>query len=397
MQSRYIPAFAKFAVMSSMSKGGDAPRPKYKPSWDLFRFVPASASAGQVFLQVYSPVNPPPPIPLTLYPSPKPAPPLIYHLASPLGIITETTLVELISTHTSLSKAFILELVEFGAVYLRATHPNPRTSPRAVRQTLTSAKVSLPTHTPLYMRLYVNPKRHVARTPLHILQDAEGIIAICKPAGLPMAASADNVKECVTAAVANRLGLHTRDIHITSRLDVGTTGVVLLARSRAVGNELNSMLATSEKRYLVWSHTPPRPGIYRDWYNKHACLGRGVVKTALLRQRTDDEQPQAVGTWVPADLVVEHVAPAGNIWKSIVKLETGRTHQIRLQFAARGYGVVGDIKYENVTGRIWSADVLQLRLGPDATMLGLHSWRIDGNFRGRPVSFFAEGQLRSEQ
>lgn len=366
---------------------------------------------SNVQVQTFCPVTPPPAIPQSLYsPLQVQLPPYIIYITTD-GLpdtIPRTTCDTFITTHTSLPIAYVRELLQFGAVYLRTGPPHPRQSPRPKRQSLTSADKPLPTGTPIFFRIYAIPKRHIAHTPFTIIARHDAFITVCKPAGLPVAQSVDNSLECLLVLVARHTGLD--QLHITTRLDVPTSGVVLLATSAQNASVVNSALVLARKSYLVWTDEKPREGILSHWYNNAASRRRGRLKTPLIAAWTPSPPEEPGNTdanndactttngppakWVAAQLVVTRVVRAGSVWQSHVQLITGRTHQIRMQFAAEGWPLLGDCKYAPATGRLLHPAPSDLELGEDPSCIGLHAESIQVEIAGILHLFRAPVALR---
>ena len=131
------------------------------------------------------------------------------------------------------------------------------------------------------------------------------------------------------------------------RLDRPASGVVLFARTSKAAGRLAAAFRerTVEKRYRVvvegqWSGDARDPESYQtaeDWLckdpdnNRSHCVreGQSGARKATLRYRVlgDVSAPGADAAWLD------------------VELDTGRHHQIRVQMAARGHPVAGDVKY----------------------------------------------------
>lgn len=126
------------------------------------------------------------------------------------------------------------------------------------------------------------------------------------------------------------------DIRTVHRLDRATSGLMLLARNPAAASRLSRQIREEGigKEYLAVAHgdCPDRGSMrdlmYRDKARKMSFVtdkpGKGVQE-ALLDYET-------LGQKEGLSLVA-------------VRLHTGRTHQIRCQFASRGLPLVGERKY----------------------------------------------------
>ena len=179
--------------------------------------------------------------------------------------------------------------------------------------------------------------------PLTILHEDEYLIVIDKPAGLVVHPAPGNA----TGTLVNALIAHCGDSlagiggvrrpGIVHRLDKDTSGVMVAAKTDAAYAGLQAQFATRtiERAYaaLAWGVPQPRAGeissaIGRSPRNrkKMAVVARGG-KPALTRYRLT----RSVGGGAASLLEC--------------RLETGRTHQIRVHLASRGHAILGDPLY----------------------------------------------------
>ena len=186
---------------------------------------------------------------------------------------------------------------------------------------------------------------------MNILYQDAALVVVEKPAGL-------SSEEGMTAALRQHWGSPQAYVGVIHRLDTGVSGLMVFARTPAAAAALSRQITQSQEAYAVQdgraegrAEAPcfvkqyravlsggpndalPAAGTLRDWLFKDSRRGRVFpvsrprkgVREAVLEYR-----------------IVRQTQDAG---LAEITLHTGRTHQIRVQFASRRHPLWGDGKY----------------------------------------------------
>ena len=231
----------------------------------------------------------------------------------------------------ALSRSRLKNLIETGRVSIAGatiTEPGYRVKPGQV--------VTLVVPPP------VDETPRAQAIPLQVAYEDEHLIVVDKPAGLVVHPAPGNPDRTLVNALLAHCGASLSGIGgvrrpgIVHRLDKDTSGLMVAAKHDAAHQGLSAQFATRRLsrtyRAVVWGRPRPAEGriegaIGRDPRNrKRMAVRASGGKAAITHYR-----------------VVRSLSP---LWSLVeCRLETGRTHQIRVHMAHRGHPLVGDALY----------------------------------------------------
>jgi len=168
-----------------------------------------------------------------------------------------------------------------------------------------------------------------------IYKDRDIVVAI-KPARVLSTDEPGGMPELVRQALGETDG----DVRTVHRLDRVVSGLMVLARSAEAASELSRQIREQsfEKEYLAVVHGTPE-------------YDTGRFYDLLLRDKARKMTMVASGEGKgvqPASLKYRVLKKKNGLSRVRIQLETGRTHQIRVQFASRGLPLVGERKYSTL-------------------------------------------------
>lgn len=172
--------------------------------------------------------------------------------------------------------------------------------------------------------------------PLHIIYEDEHLLVVHKEAGMPTIPSKLHPTGTLANSILYYYDLHhiPYTVHVVTRLDKDTSGLVLIAKHQYCHSLLSEQQRRNEidRTYVAIVH-----GKLRD---KEGTIDRPIARSpdSIMKRIVSEEGKRAVTHYKVLKTTDQYSYVE-------TKLETGRTHQIRVHFAHIGHPLVGDDLY----------------------------------------------------
>lgn len=228
--------------------------------------------------------------------------------------------------------------------------------------------------------LAVEPPRvgAAAGVAFEVVYDDEHVIVVDKPAGLVVHPGAGHSGDTLVDGLVvrypdllERAGLGTDPSRpgIVHRLDKGTSGLMVVARTPEAHSSLSEQLRakTARREYLalVAGELEHRDGVV------DAPIGRSARVATRMAVTPNGKQART------SYRVIERLGPDPACTLIEARLETGRTHQVRVHMAAIGHPVGGDDRYGDTSRALALMAVTAQRTEPGRLFLHAHRLTID--------------------
>ena len=193
---------------------------------------------------------------------------------------------------------------------------------------------------------------------LDIIYEDEDLLVINKPAGIIMHPGAGNYDKTIVNALMNydkdslsNIGDELRP-GIVHRIDKNTSGLVVIAKNNETHENLSKQFSDHSisrvYQLLIWGKLRPSSG-------KIDTLITRSSKNRQLMEVSRSKGKRAITNYKTIKIFENNKTPTLSLIEC--KLETGRTHQIRVHMTHMGNSIVGDEKYKKKYKKLKNIDV----------------------------------------
>ncbi|MHB8419303.1 MAG: RluA family pseudouridine synthase [Myxococcales bacterium] len=222
-----------------------------------------------------------------------------------------------LAAHAGLSRGQCRRVIAEGGVWLEGRRIQRLSRPVAAGETFS---------------LVVDPKPAGDLPEPRVLQDDRWLVALDKPPGLPTQGTLASADRNALAWAERRAGRPVFSVH---RLDAGTSGILVVAKSREAARALAAAFREGRVRK-----------VYLALASGRLPAASGTIDAPLVKGRTPGRwQVARGGQGLAAQTDYQVLRASGSLLLVEARPRTGRTHQIRVHFEHAGAPILGDGRY----------------------------------------------------
>ncbi len=193
---------------------------------------------------------------------------------------------------------------------------------------------------------------------LEIIYEDKDLLIINKPAGIIMHPGAGNFDKTIVNALMyydkdslSNIGDELRP-GIVHRIDKNTSGLVVIAKNNECHENLSKQFSNHtiirEYQLLIWGKLRPTTGRIETFITRSS-------KNRQLMEVSSSKGKKAITNYKTLEIFENQKTPTLSLVEC--KLETGRTHQIRVHMNYKGNSLVGDDKYKKKFKKLKNVDL----------------------------------------
>ena len=192
---------------------------------------------------------------------------------------------------------------------------------------------------------------------LNIIYEDEDLLVIDKLAGISMHPGAGNYDNTIVNALMNLENKNFSNIGdelrpgIVHRIDKDTSGLIVIAKNNYTHENLSSQFSdhTISRLYqaLVWGKLRPQNGVIETLITR-SSKNRQLMEVGIVKGK------KAITNYKTLEIFENSKVPTLSLVEC--KLETGRTHQIRVHMSYKGNNILGDKKYKKKFKKLKNID-----------------------------------------
>jgi 23S rRNA pseudouridine1911/1915/1917 synthase len=192
---------------------------------------------------------------------------------------------------------------------------------------------------------------------LNIIYEDGDLLVIDKLAGISMHPGAGNYDNTIVNALMNLENKNFSNIGdelrpgIVHRIDKDTSGLIVIAKNNYTHENLSSQFSdhTISRLYqaLVWGKLRPQHGVIETLITR-SSKNRQLMEVGIVKGK------KAITNYKTLEIFENSKVPTLSLVEC--KLETGRTHQIRVHMSYKGNNILGDKKYKKKFKKLKNID-----------------------------------------